>query len=126
MRSDEETKEFIDSKEVITRTELSMFMYGYKKPSAECRIVKWWDYVLQTKDWDKLKKYRTAKINHTDIPCDRYNKIKQIYLTDPRLKNTGKRTTRRILRDVYKICLSDTTVSRYLKKIRRGNETVLD
>lgn len=61
MRTDEEIKKFIDEREVLTRTELSKFIYGYKQ-LGNSRSLKWWLYVLETKDLTKLKEFAKDKI----------------------------------------------------------------
>ncbi len=122
LKTDDEIKQFIDAHEVITRNELSRFIYGYKDSTNRRRLQRWWEYVLKTKDWLKLQSHAEAKINHTYITRERYNQFKKIYLEDPRL--VGKRTSKTILKEVYGVDLSISAISRYLKKIRIENEKI--
>lgn len=64
MKQDWEIKKFIDENEVLTQSELRIFMYGYRNGKFPTRFLEWWTYVLETKDWVKMKQHKENKINH--------------------------------------------------------------
>jgi hypothetical protein len=125
-KTDKEIIDWIDSKEVLTQNELMRFMYnsthnGGGMPGSG-RWRKFWQYVLETKDWVKLREYRDAKMkvdwysnNHN------YQLFKKAYGNDPRFKGIGKRKAKRLFEDIYKIKLSISTIGRYIKQIRGNN-----
>ena len=122
IKTDEVIKEFIDSKEALTKIELSKFIYGYKTSGQKGNpiLIRWWIYALETKDWAKLKEYQKKKINDNnesrrviDLEI-----VKRIYNTDPRVNNCGFKKFTTILKNVYGYKVSVKTVGNYLKQIR--------
>lgn len=116
--SDEEIKEFIDSKKVLTKGELTNFCYPnrkYKHTASNDFINRWWAYVLKNKKWTELKKHQSERMNRQA----NYEKFKKIYLKDPRLKiGAGKHITHRLLTEIYGFTVHINTVQTYLRKIK--------
>lgn len=118
MKTDKEIRDFIDSKEVLTQRELNEFIYGYWKTVIPgTTIYKYWQYVLQTKDWKKLRNYRENKINFTNFKMENFNKYKEIYEKDSRIRERGSRYAQRILEQVYKFHLARNIIISYKRKI---------
>lgn len=111
MRNEEEIKKFIDEKEVLTMLELAMFVYERpERNTKKTKILKWWGYVLETKDWKKLKEYNINK--QTKHHEERFKKFREIYIKDERMKQ-GQRKQRKLLNDVYGLSYSGATISKY-------------
>lgn len=136
MKTDKEIKEFIDSREVLTQNELSHFMYGHSCPvityakngkEYQNKIMGWWGYVLKTKDWGKLRKYKKS---HT-IGFGRYShfhkdkkiieKIVKKYFGNKRLTLSD---VRELLKEKYNIAVSAHTLDNY--RIRMGIESNIE
>ena len=78
MKTDTEIKEWIDSKEVFTLTELSKFIFGSSQPLITKReeseegiwvnkpLYKWWGYSLKNKNLAKMKSYKKYKMRPKD------------------------------------------------------------
>ena len=119
MKTDEEIKEFIDNRDVLTKSDIARFMYGNKESTS--RVNRWWDYVLETKDWGKLKKLREDKIynNCGQLNKERYIEFKKIYKKDKRLHTMGKISIQRLLNNGYDFHIPLSTIQRYLCYIRQ-------
>jgi hypothetical protein len=113
----EEIKEFIDSKEVLTQRELSTFMYGYNNGTGRNRFYEWWDYVLNTKDWTKLRAYREQRIT-TASQKKYFDQFLSIYNKDPRFKTAGKKKAFKLCK-LHQLTISPSTVRRYLNESRK-------
>lgn len=123
MKTDSEIKEFIDSKEALTQKELAEWMYDNKWRSTQ-RLYKWWDYVLQTKNWDDLKEYRDNKINNGNPKTEeraRFKEYLKLYNSDGRISKNGKRYISKLLKEVYNFEIPYVTIGRYNKLIRGNN-----
>ncbi len=112
LKSDEEIKDFIDSRKALTKRELSVFIYGQK--SGNPRVDKFWGYVLETKNWKDLKEYQRKK-NRLDI----FENFKKIYKKDKRLQENGIKNITKLLKEIYNIKLSYSTLSKYLNILRK-------
>lgn len=97
MKSELEIKEFIDSREVLSKNELGRFIYGYKN-SHELTL-KWWLYVLHNKNLVKLKKYQKEKETHNS----QKERILGLISKDKRLRECGTRKMIKILNEIYNI-----------------------
>jgi len=115
MKSDQEVIDFIDSKEALTRSEISMFLYGTKQETGQSRIQKFWAYVLKTKDPVKLREYVTQKIVNGNRRKDA-DKIRKIIKTDIRFHGCGAYMASKLMQSVYKIRISISCISPYLKE----------
>lgn len=119
MKTDEEIKKWIDERNVLTKIELSKFILGYKRVyDRDKRLNHWWSYVLETKDWNALRKYKEEKINHSVGMNEHYRRFKEIYQSDLRLNGAGIKLTTRILNNIYNFNLSKTTIAGYLTRLR--------
>lgn len=118
-KTDEEIREFIDSREALTQQELAAFMWRLKRIKNSPKFVKHWNYVLETKDWERLKSYREEKIT-----CNRtkehYLEFLDIVRKDSRCR--GKRTTHKICK-LHGLNLSLSTIQRYLREFRSGRDS---
>jgi len=123
MKSDDEIKEWIDSREVVTQTELWKFIYGYSKGDYTPIFTKWWLYVIEYKDLSKLKNYANQKIKDGRFNHELFNKVKSVYDSDARLRDLGYRLGARLLKNVYGIEIAKTTYHSYKRKIEK-NELV--
>lgn len=126
MKSDNEIKEWIDSREVMTMRELAAFLYGKgNRSTGNPRFLLWWGYVLQTKNLTDLKLHRERKIITQGgwgmVSPERVQRAREIILSDPRLLASGYKRGLRILENVYGIKMSITT---YKKIKRQSNELV--
>lgn len=115
-RSDKEILEFINNKGVLTHNELKLFIYGELWGSRRTRY--WWNYVIQNKNWKKLKIYSLSKQNHNSKQ-DLFHKI---YIKDKRFREVGHRKVRNMLKNIYNINLSPTTIKKYLKNERQNTK----
>ena len=124
-KSDFEIKEFIDNREVLTQSDLIRFMYNKTgritngTPFLKNRVKRWWDYVLGTKDWVKLKEYREHIINTGNKKGERIDKVRKIYQTDKRLQEFGKRRIRNLLIEVYDLDIPLPSLARYIKELKQ-------
>ncbi len=82
----------------------------------------WWDYVLRTKDWKKLKEYRIKKELEGGFKVDLFNSYKSAYLKDNRISSNGTRVAQRILLNIYGIKMTRVRISSY-KKIIENDKT---
>ena len=98
--------------------ELTNFMYGSWKDSP--RLKRWWVYVLETKDWVKLREYKEHKIN-TRAGTDHQPKLLELAKQDKRLTEFGKRKLKTFLKEYYDMEISLSTAQRFLKTIRGTN-----
>jgi hypothetical protein len=121
-KSDLEIKEFIDSREVLTKCELVKFVYGenrYDKLKVKF-INNAWNYALQTKNWQKMKEYQKTKIKYghksTHIP-----ELLKLSKIDKRLLEFGKRKLVKFLNEHYGIIISLSAAGRFLQQIRGKN-----
>lgn len=117
MKTDEEIKDFIDSREVLTRIELVEFIYGQKNKrhkTAFPKVQKYWLYVLQTKDMVKLRKYAEEKIRIGNHRKDA-ERIRTIIAEDERF-NCGSKKASKLMNDIYNIRISRSIVNNYLKE----------
>lgn len=119
MKSEKEIKEFIDSKEVITQRELNKFIYGYTGGDRNSKFRHWWDYVLKTKDWKKLKEYRDKKI--TSLNNGKFETFKKLYDKDERLRMYGTKRQKKLLLNIYGLDYGRTTLAAYNKKLKNAN-----
>ena len=129
MKSDEEIKEFIDNKEALTATELTKFIYPdwnknsiKKGMSQKYRVAKWWEYVLNTKNWEKLREYKEQKITNGNKNIERFNRFREIYLTDPRFREIGRRRASKLIKRIYGFDIPVSTMERYLKAIKETDQ----
>lgn len=98
--TDEEIKSWIDSKQAVTKRELSIFIRGYYSGRNSPAMNKWLNYIYQTKNWLDIKKYTKEKIHNRN---PHFDKIKDIYTKDPRLQNSGYKKGTKILNNIYNI-----------------------
>lgn len=113
MKSDAEIKEWIDSKDALSKLELGRFLYGYK--NANNVTNKWWFYVLQTKKLTKLYQYKIDKINKAGIRNDK-EYIQKLLENDIRLKQAGTRNQVAYLKKFYNINISRATLMKWRKE----------
>lgn len=121
-RSDAEIKEFIDSREVLTKCELVKFVYGenrYEKLKVKF-INNAWNYALQTKNWQKMKEYQEFKIKFGNKSVY-FPKLLDLSKTDKRLFEFGKRKLVKFLNEHYGMIISLATAQRFLQQIRGKN-----
>lgn len=116
-KTDEEIKEYIDSREVLSKVELSRFVYGYKS-IATALIEKWWIYTLQTKNLKKLHDEKQKRINHDANK----QKILQLLKTDLRLMNAGTRKQAEYLQKFYNIKVNRNSLQRWRKNNAKINQ----
>lgn len=123
-KTDESIKEFIDSVDVITMRELIAFMYPYadkkslsKRGYSSSRIARHWDYVLKTKNWSKIKNHINYKIKNGNFKTEQFNKYKEIYMSDGRIRSCGTRRAKRLLMNIYRFDLSRGVILTYNKRI---------
>jgi len=124
MKNDKEIKEFIDSKEVLTIKELSVFVYPNwgenalkKSMSQKYRVKEWWSYVLKTKDWGKLQEYKKHKIYDWNLDKERYKKFTELYKRDERIRVWGSRKLKDFLLGRYNIVISRSSIQQYKKRL---------
>lgn len=115
MPSEAEIKEFIDSREVLSKIELSKYIYGYKKNCTRL-VEKWWLYTLHTKDLENLYNEKQKRINQANTRPDK-QMIIDLLKTDERLKNSGTRKQAEYLKKFYGISTSRCTLKRWRKEI---------
>lgn len=119
MKSESEIKEFIDSREVLTKYELVQFIYGERnRGELKANITrKFWEYTLATKDWKSLKKYQQLRIRIGGRP-DFISKLTKISKSDKRLLEFGRYKLTQLLKDQYNITISRATAGKFIKQIR--------
>lgn len=125
MKTDKEIKDWIDSQEVLTMMELYHFVCPWTKRNRpgkqeRKRINDYWGYVLETKDWGKLREYRNKKINRGSFKQDNFDKFKEIYSSDKRIREAGKRKTKTLLNEVYNLNIGLQAIVNY-KCILKNN-----
>jgi len=121
MKTDAEIKEFIDGREVLTQTELGMFIYpdSQRKISGSSgRTKRWWAYVLKVKNWKKLREHKEYKQRTNNLKVERFNKFRKIYQSDQRMQEFGKRRIRNLLIKVYDLDIPLATLGRYIKDLK--------
>jgi len=115
---DKEIKEWIDSKKVLTKIELAMFIYGDKKRARKATtnpiICKYWDYVLSTKKMKELRLYKELKINNGHRREDA-DKIRSIIKKDKRF-DCGTKRGKKLMLDLYGIAISRHCIGNYIKE----------
>ena len=84
----------------------------------------WWDYVLETKDWIKLKEYKENIINNGNKKVERLDKVRKIYQTDKRLQEFGKRRIRNLLIEVYDLDIPLPSLARYIKELKQESQCI--
>ena len=114
MKSNEEIISFIDSKEAITERELKLFMYGYCSGRKKATFHKYWNYVLNTKDWKKLKEYAKYK-EYDNGKFDKRNKYFELQKSDVRLQTLGSKEQSKLLKRIYNLDYNRQTIRRYTK-----------
>lgn len=116
MKTDQEIKDFIDNREVLTRGEIAEFIYGRKNKhsTSSPRINKYWLYVLQTKNMLKLREYAERKIRIGNHRGDA-ERIRTIIAEDERF-NCGSRKAFKLMKDIYNIHISRNIVRNYLRE----------
>jgi hypothetical protein len=121
-KSDLEIKEFIDSREVLTKYELSMFIFGVKDCNNldDKKVLEFWHYTLETKNWKTLKDYQKSKI-HIGRPPLALTKLYELLKTDKRLAGYGKRKLAKYVNDMYGFKVSPSTTQKFLQQIRGKN-----
>lgn len=110
MKNDDTIKKFIDNKEVLTKSELSLFIYNYVKTTA-AKVRIWWIYVEDTKDLKKMREYQKQKSTKNGI--NKLKKFKEIYAKDKRIQEYGLRKTLQLLKNIYNYKISISTLSKY-------------
>jgi len=118
--TDEEIKNFIDSREVLTIQELCKVIFPNHKAKGgkyKGSMIRWWEYVLRTKDWKLLREYQEKKINEGNFNHKNFNKYKDIHEKDTRVRESGTRRTQAILREVYDLKLARSVISSYKRKL---------
>jgi len=118
LRTDKEIKDFIDSKEALTQKELSMFIYGYNSKTNSNKTLRYWDYVLATKDLVKLKQHKISREHHTDILDPIIERIQGIYRTDCRFNSLGHKSAFKLFKKIYGIDCCESTFRKYHKKVK--------
>jgi len=118
LKSDTEIQAWIDSKDAMTQNELCMYLCGHRGKQTKL-FLKWWDYVLDTKNWKTLTEHRNKKINAGFPPNDkRKEQIEQLFTKDIRLQTSGYKTGTKILNNVYGISVSRSYYQILLKKLK--------
>ena len=117
LKTDQEIKEFIDSKEVLSKNDLGRFVYGHKA-SSNSVINRHWLYVIQTKDLIKLKKYAYDKEQHKDRLDPILERIAGIYRTDPRFNSIGGKSAYKLFKRLYGVDCTERTFQKYHKQVK--------
>lgn len=117
MKTDQEIIDFIDSREVLTRNELSKFIYGYKNTSLT-KVKRFWLYAIETKDLAKLKQHAYDKETHKDRTDLILERVKSIYTTDSRFNNIGGKSAYKLFKKLYGIDCNMRTFQRYHAKVQ--------
>ena len=95
MKSEQEIKDFIDSKEALTFNELQRFVKGRTTGNPSELERRMWSYVLATKDCKTLREYKLKVYTHNiELSFDEFNKI---YNKDERFQKYGRRRIRKLL-----------------------------
>ncbi len=116
MKSEEEIKDFIDSKEALTFTELQKFIRGYNSGKIMRLENKMWDYVLATKDCKILRNYKIKRLtNNAELSFDEFN---QIYNKDERFRKYGRKRIKKLLEEQYQKNIGGTLITIYLQRAR--------
>ena len=116
MKNDKEIKEWIDSKEVLTQTQLKKFIrtvssrFGDRGNSWET----WWRYALSTKDWNKMKEHRTLKMK-TRLAHKDKKIIERVIKKFGHLSSSGD--IRTSLKKEYNITVTGQTVRLYMERL---------
>lgn len=117
IKTDPEIKQWIDSREVVTKSELSQFIYGYNSTNTQ-KVNRYWLYVLDTKDLAKLKKYAYDKETHNDRLNPILERIAGIYRTDPRFNSLGGKASYKLFNRLYGVDCNERTFQKYHKKVK--------
>lgn len=117
MKSDKEIVDFIDSKEALTKVELSRFIYGYKSTNTK-KVNDYWLYVIKTKDLMKLKVHAYDKETHKDRLDPILERIQGIYRTDPRFNSIGGKSAYKLFKRLYGIDCVERTFQKYHKQVK--------
>lgn len=125
MKTDKEIKEWIDGREAVCKTELQRFIYGYVTGRYSTKLMEWWGYVLNTKNWETLKSHPKLKQLNANRNMELFNRVKDIWNNDPRMKTVGYRTVKKYLQNIYQIDIPSTTTHRYIQEFKKQqNELV--
>lgn len=127
MKTDQEIKDWIDEREVFCKKELIIFMFNKNNGGRlhNKRFIGFWDYVLETKDWGKLKKY----IRHKNFGSNgakkgdkyyrkKFKKFEEVYKSDKRLAEMGCVRTSNFLNAFYNLELNPATIIKYKKELQ--------
>ena len=129
MKTDAEIKEFIDGREALTIREVNIFLHpnwnnASISKSLSCKssgkLRRWWQYVLETKEWQKLREHKEYKINNANQKGERFDKFRKIYQSDQRMQEFGKRRIRNLLIKVYDLDIPLATLGRYIKELKNA------
>jgi len=125
LKTDTEIKDWIDEREVLTQNELSRFMWGYVGSYSltkngkvhQTKLGAWWDYVLNSKNLEKLKQYKQNKIyaNKQNFHKQK-DKICEILKTDERFVCPAEKAIP-LFKKIYKINVSEHAINKYKKEI---------
>ena len=129
MKTDKEIKDWIDKQDVLTRADLRRFMYptlGYNRigTKSKPRFNKFWDYVLSTKDWEKLREYKESRISFggkSNLDKDKFNKYKKAFESDIRIREAGKRLSQKLLEQHFSLKIGTSTIQRYKKCLQKDS-----
>ncbi len=117
MKSEKEIKDWIDSKKVLTKVELTGFLYGEDKKRTYTNTtvtIRYWGYVLRTKNMKKLREYRDERIKEGNHRKD-CNFLRDIIKKDERFR-CGSRKAVKLMKDVYGIKIRRSVVTNYLRE----------
>jgi len=111
LKTDTEIKDWIDEREVLTQSELSMFIYGYKKASCH----RHWDYVLETKNIKSLKEYKNYVYANRPLMTHRHKEIicDILKVNSGVIKKWGARRIVKWFKEIYNIDVGRTTIKKY-------------
>jgi len=118
MPTDTEIKQYIDSREALSKNDLSKFIYGYPRATTTTLVNKYWLYVIETKDLMKLKKYAYDKEQHKDRLDPILERIAGIYRTDPRFNSLGGKASYKLFKRLYGVDCAERTFQNYHKKVK--------
>jgi hypothetical protein len=88
------------------------------------RIADWWDYVLRTKNWKKLREY--GEYRQKNYFKSKFDEYKKIHDSDKRMKEFGLRRQKRLLQNVYGLSYSLSTLSNYSNQIKLNADKRID
>ena len=90
--------------------------------SQKYRVAKWWEYVLETKNWEELRYYKEHKITNGNKNIERFDRFREIYLIDPRFREIGRRRASKLVKRIYGFDIPVSTMERYLKAIKETDQ----